>query len=467
MLPPLTSLLPSSLLSLLPSYFLPLLSSSSFLPCLLLILLYCIYYSKFRVFKYKQNENPSYPDRSKTDFLPGFPFGWYRLYDSDDLRPGVTHYKKCLGENLVVYRGYDKKVYALDAYCKHMGANLGVGGAVKNTNCVECPFHGWIYDGETGKCLAGNGKEARVADVYEYHDIKRVIKKDGCFFRKVGEEEVKVRTWVVVEKHHQLFLWYHPDESKRTTPLFELLDLSKSFSHLDYRGYGHNVLNNHLHEILENTGDYLHFHYVHGQLINKSDLIRFVWDMRWKPAEDPKLEEYMECSGKRQDKYRKDILREFINEKNKEYFSINGLENSISFPILGLSHYFFTGTAIHVGPSVVYFFFRSPVYDLVLSITSLPVDKYKQDFVVTLFCNKGLPYWLTAQIIYFEIGQISNDGLVWDQKINPERIYYNKFGPYDKFFIDWRNFYAKFFVDSYKKEEEQKEKVSNEKKLEW
>ena len=34
-----------------------------------------------------------------------------------------------------------------------MGANLGVGGQVVNETCVQCPFHGWLFDGETGQCV--------------------------------------------------------------------------------------------------------------------------------------------------------------------------------------------------------------------------------------------------------------------------------------------------------------------------
>ena len=40
----------------------------------------------------------------------------------------------------------------LDAYCPHMGANLGAGGQVKG-DCIECPFHGWQFRGEDGQCV--------------------------------------------------------------------------------------------------------------------------------------------------------------------------------------------------------------------------------------------------------------------------------------------------------------------------
>ena len=57
-----------------------------------------------------------------------------------------------LGQELAVYRGDDNKAYIVDAYCPHLGANLGVGGQVKG-DCIECPFHGWVFKGSDGKCV--------------------------------------------------------------------------------------------------------------------------------------------------------------------------------------------------------------------------------------------------------------------------------------------------------------------------
>ncbi len=53
----------------------------------------------------------------------------------------------------MVFRAKDGKPYALHAYCAHMGVHLGVGGKVVNNQCIQCPFHGWVYDGETGACV--------------------------------------------------------------------------------------------------------------------------------------------------------------------------------------------------------------------------------------------------------------------------------------------------------------------------
>lgn len=68
---------------------------------------------------------------------------------------------------------------------------------------------------------------------------------------------------------------------------------------------------------------------------------------------------------------------------------------------------------------------------------------------------------MSALVIYFEIGQISNDGVIWDNKINPAKIYYNQF---DKMFAEWR-IYSRFFKGAYEKEKRQAERGSN--KLDW
>jgi len=365
---------------------------------------------------------------------------------SDELKAGQVFYKKCLGENLAIFRGNDQKAYVLDAYCAHMGANLGLGGKVKNESCLECPFHGWMYDGNTGNCLGNEGKNAKKADVYEYHNIEKLTKKDDCYFQKTGTEEAKLRKWVVRETHHQIFIWYHPNENQRLEPLYELLDL-KDYDHLEYRGYGINVIKNHISEVLENTADFQHFHYVHGQLIPNTDLLRLVWDFKWKPAEDPDFVESMRHEDKFQDEYRKSLIDRYINDKNRKYVSMNAVTLNIKWPINNFMHYGATGTNFILGSSSLYFFFRSWwLYDAYLSINVLPVDKYEQHFVISLFTNKSMPYWFSTMLICYEVNQIKGDGVIWDNKRNSLKTFYNPHGFYEKMLIKWRNFYARFYA---------------------
>ena len=426
---------------------------------------YYIYWRKFSKYVCIQAKPIEYFERTGSSFIPGFPNGWYRLYDSDELKVGQVKYKKCLGENLVVFRGTNNKVYCLDAFCLHMGANMGKAGKLKKDTCVECQFHGWMYDGETGNCIGNNGQEAKVCDIYEYHNIEQLESdENGTFFKNTGSEAAKLRKWIIKERDHQIYIWYHPEEEHRLKPLYDLLDL-KDYKHLEYRGFGLNCIKNHIQETLENTVDYLHFHYVHGQFITGSDILRFIWFMRWKKAEDPTLIEQMKCDDPVQDSYRKLLISRFINDENRKHVSMIGLENHFHLPWLGFSHYTFTATAVNLGSNLVYFFFRSWFYDVVFIVSCMPIEKYEQHFVVTVFTTKRTPYFITAYVIYFETGQILNDGVIWDHKVNPTKLYYNKFGPYEKMFIEWRNFYARFFKGSYEKEKKTERLAKN--KLDW
>lgn len=83
---------------------------------------------------------------------PPYPNGWFAIEQSRNIKRGQAKSVDILGENLVIFRSNSNEVFVLDAYCPHMGANLGVDGIVKG-NCIECPFHAWKFSGETGECV--------------------------------------------------------------------------------------------------------------------------------------------------------------------------------------------------------------------------------------------------------------------------------------------------------------------------
>ena len=43
-------------------------------------------------------------------------------------------------------------------FFQHLGADVTAGGRVLG-DCIECPFHQWRFDGETGKCVHGPSSE--------------------------------------------------------------------------------------------------------------------------------------------------------------------------------------------------------------------------------------------------------------------------------------------------------------------
>jgi phenylpropionate dioxygenase-like ring-hydroxylating dioxygenase large terminal subunit len=90
---------------------------------------------------------------------------WYAVLSSKQVKRnkliGVTR----LSEKLVFWRDDIGEVHCIYDKCCHRGASLCTGKLVENH--VECPFHGFLYDG-SGKVtrIPANGKNAKVAENY-------------------------------------------------------------------------------------------------------------------------------------------------------------------------------------------------------------------------------------------------------------------------------------------------------------
>src|SRR5687768_4311702 len=76
-------------------------------------------------------------------------YGWYFAFPSHKLKSGEVRSLQLCGQELVIFRGADGNVGALDAYCPHMGTHLGRGKVVNNH--VRCFFHHWQFD-KAGNC---------------------------------------------------------------------------------------------------------------------------------------------------------------------------------------------------------------------------------------------------------------------------------------------------------------------------
>lgn len=75
--------------------------------------------------------------------------GWYLVCPTRDLAAGRVKSFDLCGQRIAVFRGEAGEVQALDAYCPHMGTDLGIGDVVGNH--VRCFFHHWAFDG-AGQC---------------------------------------------------------------------------------------------------------------------------------------------------------------------------------------------------------------------------------------------------------------------------------------------------------------------------
>lgn len=88
---------------------------------------------------------------------PRFPFspyprGWFAVARSEELPPAGVRPLRYFGRELVLFRTAAGEPRLSDAHCPHLGAHLGHGGTVED-GCIRCPFHGWRFDGDSGRCV--------------------------------------------------------------------------------------------------------------------------------------------------------------------------------------------------------------------------------------------------------------------------------------------------------------------------
>jgi phenylpropionate dioxygenase-like ring-hydroxylating dioxygenase large terminal subunit len=75
--------------------------------------------------------------------------GWYYLFPAHELKTSAVKGIQICGQEIVVFRGENGELGALDAYCPHMGTHLGKGKVVGNN--VRCFFHHWEFS-KDGAC---------------------------------------------------------------------------------------------------------------------------------------------------------------------------------------------------------------------------------------------------------------------------------------------------------------------------
>jgi len=156
--------------------------------------------------------------------------GWYWALPSKQLKPGQVKPVKLLGRNLAVYRGENRQVVALDAYCPHMGAHLAEGKV--EGNCLRCFFHNWKFD-DGGNCI-------------EIPALNKPL-------------PVSVKSWAVEEKYGLIWVWVG-ESAPQSLPLVPELETEEVDSILGSRF----VKNCHPNVVLVNAIDAHHFNTVHN-----------------------------------------------------------------------------------------------------------------------------------------------------------------------------------------------------------
>lgn len=181
-------------------------------------------------------ETPSMLDRGYSQ-MP-IPFGWFAIARSQEIGNGEVKTMRYFGTEFVVWRGGDGQLRAVDPYCPHLGAHLGVGSDVTG-NDLRCPYHHWRFNGEGG------------VTKIPYTDAISPSMKRNC-----------LPTWRIEEVDGVVYTWFHPKGAEPKWDIARIPECPEGEWVL--AGNYEWLVNIHCSEIPENGQDYAHFGAVHG-----------------------------------------------------------------------------------------------------------------------------------------------------------------------------------------------------------
>lgn len=162
-----------------------------------------------------------------------YPRGWFCVGWSSEVKLGQAVPREFMGRELLVFRGKNGVVSAVDSHCPHLGAHfLDSGGSVEG-DTIRCGFHGFRFSGD-GTCVATG---------YDSPPPKGLC----------------VLSYKVIETHQAIFVWFDPDGG---APLWELPAESDSgeWSPIVSQDFRIPV---HLVDQVENGVDRGHFQHLH------------------------------------------------------------------------------------------------------------------------------------------------------------------------------------------------------------
>ncbi|CAL8121666.1 unnamed protein product [Orchesella dallaii] len=346
----------------------------------------------------KRNAINEYRRKRKIgDLPPSYPNGWFAILESDELPVKTAKEVDALGLNLVAWRGESGKCYVADAYCPHLGAHLGVGGKV-HSDCIECPFHSWSFDGCTGK-------------------LTNIPYADSV------PEFAKLKMWTTVEMYGFIYLWFHA-ENEGPTWMPDIIPEVESQS-WKYRGRSEFLVACHIQEIPENGPDVAHLNVVHTSPILTGtnpeescigwNFIKHVWSASWTPNVEPRQHEAILS------------VNHHISLFNK-------------FPFFHIQV-----DVRQIGPGIVLMKFETIFGRGILIQNVTPLEPLLQRVTHRFYSAPTFIHPLGLLILHGEATQISRDIRIWNRKTFINRPILTK---EDKLIKSFRRWYSQFYSEN-------------------
>jgi len=295
---------------------------------------------------------------------PPYPNSWFKILSSEDVKAGDCIDIQVFGQALVVFRSEDGKTLScLDAYCPHLGANLGVMGKVVGSN-IRCPFHGWMFNGN-GKCV------------------------EIPYAEKVPSF-AKTKCWPVIERNGMILV--HLDAEGRV-PHWEPPEI-KEITNGTYRLHGrseHHV-RAHIQELPENGPDTAHLNVLHVPLtiqkLGLDKVFSHFWEASWKPGQG--------------------------EESHLAHMKVT--QRLLFFGKYNVPGTFVDVTITQVGPGLVYLDFNTPLGRVVVFETVTPVEPVLQLATHQVYAENKVPRWFGKFVLNNLVVQFERDVPIWDNK---------------------------------------------------
>ncbi|XP_018017327.1 cholesterol 7-desaturase nvd [Hyalella azteca] len=303
---------------------------------------------------------------------PVYPNGWFAVAESRALKPGQVRQVQALGQTLAVYRGAGGAVWALDAHCPHLGADMAVGGAVKG-DCLECPFHGWQFRGQDGACT--------------------VIP-----YAKKIPDVAKVRHWETQETNGFVFVWH---DAEGRPPQWRVPEVAAvATREWRYRGRTEHEVLAHIQEIPENGADIAHLGHLHVPSVFKGadlfsvfssntflDVAKHEWRGVWSPMEG----------------------------EDSHVATVN-IEHAFNLKPGGLRLFKMTVQALQIGPGLVHLHLNTTLGKGVLVQTVTPLAPLKQKIVHHLYSAPTFVAPFAKFVLHSEACHLERDIMIWNSK---------------------------------------------------
>lgn len=336
------------------------------------------------------------------DVPPVYPNGWFGLLEGWKLKRGHSMALSVLGQELVVFRDTKGLAHVLDAYCPHMGANLGVGGRVVG-DCIECPFHGWKFRGHDGKCME-----------IPYSD-------------KALPSVAKTRSWPSVEINGWIHLWFHAEGLDPTWTIPEFDEITTGT--WQYKGRTEHYINAHIEEVPENGADVAHLKQVHEPFLSAgvdlatmwnhySSYGKHEWQASWEQMPSP--DEHVGC------------------------MTVDHCVTLFGFRIPGLDAHV---KAMQIGPGIVYLRINGSLMHGAYLHYITPVEPLVQKVTHNIYCHWMVPNIVAKFYMVAEAIQIERDVMIWNNKKYQAKPVFTKTAE-DSLIARHRRWYSQFYSEN-------------------